>query len=118
ASTSLNEYLDKWLEEIAKPRLRESTHNQYVWIAKNYIRTKLGLMKLSDIQAYQVQKAYGDLQKQGLSPKTIRHAHNILSSAMKQAVKWRMIIQNPCDLCELPRLEKKEMKCLSPLETR
>ncbi len=30
ASMALNEYLDKWLEEIAKPRLRESTYNQYV----------------------------------------------------------------------------------------
>jgi integrase len=37
---------------------------------------------------------------------------------MKQAVKWRMIVQNPCELCELPRQEKKEMKYLSPEETR
>ena len=43
---SLNECLDKWLEEIAKPRLRESTHNQYVWITKSYIRKKLGLIRL------------------------------------------------------------------------
>ncbi len=28
-----------------------------------------------------------------------------------------MIAQNPCDLCELPRLEKTEMKYLSPEET-
>ncbi|MBA3334057.1 MAG: hypothetical protein H0T08_00435 [Acidobacteria bacterium] len=26
-------------------------------------------------------------------------------------------MQNPCDLCELPRLEKTEMKYLSPEET-
>ena len=118
ASMALNDYLDKWLEEIAKPRLRESTYNQYVWIVKTYIKTKLGLMKLSDIQAYQIQKAYGEMQKKGLSPRTIRYTHNVLSSALKQAVKWRMIIQNPCELCELPRQEKKEMKCLSPIETR
>jgi integrase len=118
ASMVLNEFLDKWLEEIAKPRLRENTYNQYVWIAKAYIRQKLGLMKLSDIQAYQVQQSYGELQKQGLSPRTIRYVHIVLSSAMKQAIKWRMIVQNPCELCELPRKVKKEMKCLSPEETR
>ncbi len=37
---------------------------------------------------------------------------------MKQAVKWKMIAQNPCELCELPRQEKKEMLCLSPEETK
>ncbi len=115
---SLNEYLDKWLEEIAKPRLRESTHNQYVWITKSYIRKKLGLIRLADVQTYQVQKCYGELKKQGLSPRTIRYTHNVLSSAMKQAVKWKMIAQNPCELCELPRQEKKEMLCLSPEETK
>jgi integrase len=118
AAMSLNEYLDKWFEETAKPRLRESTYNQYVWIAKSYIRKQLGLMQLADIQAYQVQKCYGELKKQGLSPRTIRYTHNVLSSAMKQAVKWKTIIQNPCELCDLPRQEKKEMLCLSPVETQ
>jgi integrase len=118
ALMSLNEYLDKWFEEIAKPRLRESTFNQYVWIAKSYIRKELGLIRLADVQAYQVQKCYGELKKQGLSPRTIRYTHNVLSSAMKQAVKWKMIIQNPCELCDLPRQEKKEMLCLSPEQTK
>jgi integrase len=57
------------------------------------------------------------MQKQGLSARTVRYAHTVLSSALKQAVKWRMINQNPCDLCELPRKEKKEMKHLSADET-
>lgn len=117
ASMSLNEFLDKWLKEIAKPRLRENTYNGYVWIAKKYIREHLGLIRLSDIQAYQIQKFYGEMQKQGLSARTVRYAHTVLSSCLKQAIKWRMISQNPCDLCELPRKEKKEMKYLTSDET-
>jgi len=117
ASMPLNEYLDKWLAEIAKPRLRENTFDSYVWIIKKYIRKKLGESKLSDIQTYQIQKFYSELQKQGLSPRTIRYAHSILCSALKQAVKMKMIIQNPCELCELPRMEKAEMKCFTPEET-
>ncbi len=84
---------------------------------KNYVRTKLGAKRLSDIQAYEVQNLYNDLKKQGLSSRTVRYTHVVFSSAMKQAVKWKVIMQNPCELCELPRLEKTEMKYLSPEET-
>lgn len=118
ASIFLAEYLDKWLEEIAKPRLRQNTYDSYSWIVKKYIKDKLGRIKLSDLQAVQIQKLYSELQKKGLAPKTIRYVHTILSSALKQAVKWKMFIQNPCDLCELPRLVKKEMKCFTPEEAK
>lgn len=118
ASIFLAEYLEKWLEEIAKPRLRQNTFDSYSWIVKKYIKEKLGRIKLSDLQAVQIQKLYTELQKKGLAPKTIRYVHTILSSALKQAVKWKMFIQNPCDLCELPRLVKKEMKCFTPDEAK
>ncbi len=117
ASMSLNKYLDKWLDEIAKPRLRESTYNQYVWVIKKYVREKLGQIRLCDLQAYQIQSLYSQMLKQGLSSRTVRYTHTVLSTALKQAVKWKMIIQNLCDNCELPRKERKEMKCFSSEET-
>jgi integrase len=117
ASMPLNEYLDRWLDEIAKPRIRARTFSSYESILQNYVRGRLGLKRLSDIQAYEVQKLYNDMTKHGLSSRTIRYTHVVLSSAMKQAIKWKMLNQNPCELCELPRLDKTEMKYLSPDET-
>ena len=117
ASMPLNEYLDKWLAEIAKPRLAESTFNSYEWLIKRYVRTKLGLTRLCDIQAYEIQSFYGGLSQQSLSARTVRYVHNVLSSALKQAVKWKLLSQNPCDLCELPKQVRKEMKYLSTEET-
>ena len=114
--TSLGEYLKQWLFEIAQPKIRARTFEQYKWIVENYIGKSIGFHKLRELQAYQVQKFYGELQKKGLSARTVRYTHNVLSSALKQAVKWKMILQNPCDLCELPRQDKKEMKYFSPSE--
>jgi integrase len=116
ASMPLNEYLDRWLDEIAKPRIRESTYSSYESVLRNYVRSKLGSKRLSDIQAYEVQKLYNNMKKDGLSSRTIRYTHVVFSSAMKQAIKWKMLMQNPCELCELPRLEKNEMKHLSAEE--
>lgn len=117
ASIPLNEFFDRWCEEIAKNKLRERTFNNYKSLYDCHIKEKLGLKRLCDIQSYEVQKLYNDMKNANYSPKTIRHVHNLFSSALKQAVKWKMLIQNPCDLCELPRMEKTEMKYFTPKET-
>lgn len=118
ASESLAKYLDRWLTEIAKPRLRENTFEGYERIVKIYIEKHLGTKKLSQLQGYQIQKFYNDLQREGLSARTVRYSHSVLSSALKQAVRWKMIFQNPCDDCDLPKMAKAEMKCYSPVEVR
>lgn len=116
SSVSLNEYVDKWLSEIAKHRVKENTFDRYQAIAETYIKKYIGQTRLCDLEAYQIQKFYNALQEKELSPRTIRYAHTVLSSALKQALKWRMIKHNPCDLCELPKLKKVEMKYLNPNE--
>jgi len=60
-----------------------------------------------------VQNLYSELRERGISAKTVRNVHQVLSSALTQAVRWKMLVQNPCALCELPRREKKEMQSLS-----
>ncbi len=117
ASMPLNEFLDRWLEEIAINKLRARTFDNYESLLNCHVRKILGSKKLSDIQAYEVQKLYNDMKKAKYSPKTIRHVHNVLSPVFKQAIKWKMLIQNPCDLCELPRMEKPEMMYFTPEET-
>ena len=117
ASIFLNDFLDKWLSEVAHNKVRERTLEGYQSLLNCHVREKLGQKKLSDITSYEIQKLYNDMKKANFSPKTIRHVHNVLSSALKQAVKWKMLIQNPCEICELPRMEKTEMKYLTPEET-
>ena len=113
----LNEFLDRWLSEIAQNKLRARTFDTYQSLLNCHVRKILGAKRLSDIQAYEVQKIYNDMKKANYSPKTIRHVHNVLSSAFKQAVRWKMLMQNPCEFSELPRMEKVEMMYFTPKET-
>jgi integrase len=117
ASMSLNNFLDKYISEVAHNKVRERTLESYESLLRNHVRKPLGQKRLCDLQSYEIQKLYNDMKKANLSPKTIRHVHNVLSPALKQAVKWRMINFNPCEICELPRMEKKEMKYFTPEET-
>ncbi|HMQ04883.1 MAG TPA: tyrosine-type recombinase/integrase [Pyrinomonadaceae bacterium] len=116
ASMPLSEFLDRWLEEIAKPRVRKSTFASYEMMLRLYVKPRLGTKRLSDVEAHEIQKVYNEMRKSGLSSRTVRYAHNVLSSAFKQAIKWQMLVRNPCDVCVLPRLEKSEMKYFMPDE--
>jgi integrase len=53
------------------------------------------------------------MQDDGLSPRVIRYTHAVLSSALKQAVKWEMIFRNPAAVVDLPRQVRKEMRAMT-----
>ena len=46
----------------------------------------------------------------------MRYTHSVLSSALKQAVRWNMLARNPCEIVELPRHARREMLAFSPDE--
>ena len=109
----LNEYLDEWLDSVAKPRLRDRTYRQYQDMLRLYIRDHLGHLPLNKITPMDVQRVYSILQEKGLAARTIRYAHAVLNSALAQAVKWQFLVRNPVEHVELPRQQKQEMKALS-----
>lgn len=49
----------------------------------------------------------------GLSPKTVKNIHGVLSNTLKQAVIWGRLRKNPAEQVTLPRQEKKEILFLS-----
>jgi integrase len=113
---TLNVYLDHWLEAAAKPRLRERTFEDYKGRLKLYVREPLGDIKLGNLRPLDIQKLYSAMQDRGLSSRVVRYTNAILSTALKQAVRWGKLIRNPADLVQLPKLTHKEMRALSSFE--
>lgn len=117
ASESLGKYLEKWLESVVRSRVREATFDDYKYLLDRYVSPTLGAIKLCDIHSIDIQKVYGEmLSEKELSARTVRMTHAVLSSAMKQAVRWHMLARNPCEFVDLPRMARKEMQALSPEE--
>jgi len=56
--------------------------------------------------------------ERGLSARTIEYANAVLESAFRQAVRWRMLAEDPCAGVDLPRVKHKEMDALSVEERR
>lgn len=113
---TVGQWLDVWQRDYlggVKPR----TVDSYKTTIKVHIRPALGAIRLEALTAPAVQGFYNGLGKpQGdrpaLSPKTIKNVHGVLHKALQQAVKVGYIRFNPADACELPRIERKELKPL------
>lgn len=116
AAITVDVYIKKWLEAAARPRLRDNTFQEYEGLLQRYVSPVLGEKRLSDVRPLDVQALYTSLSERSLSPRTVRYTHSVLSSAFKQAVRWRMLAHNPCMSVELPRKAGKEMQSLTPVE--
>jgi integrase len=110
------EYLKKWLEVAARPRVSRRTADGYAALLDRYIKESLGHKRLDELRPLDIQKVYSEMQARGLSARVVRHTHSALHNALKQAVKWGMIARNPSDLVELPKVPHKERRVLSPKE--
>ncbi|MCI9020168.1 MAG: tyrosine-type recombinase/integrase [Eubacterium sp.] len=75
----------------------------------------LGNMKLSAIKPVHLNSLYNSLRKDGVrqdgkdggySDTTINMIHVTISSILKKAVEWDVIMSNPCDRVKMPRRAK------------
>ena len=118
AELTLSEFTDRWLLTAAKPKLREKSYRSYESLLRRYVRPVLGERILSTITPLDVQATYQLLVDRGLSSRTVRYTHSVLRSAMRQAIRWRLLLQDPTEGAQLPRLGRREMLVLNSEQAR
>jgi integrase len=115
---TLNQYLDRWLELAARPKLRAKSFTDYESLLGRYIRPVLGERSLFGLATLDVQKMYHRMQERELSPRTIQYTHSVLHAALEQAVHWRLLDSNPASGIELPKPLRAEMRAMQADEAR
>ena len=111
---TLAHWLDIWLKTYVAHSVKPYTVDSYTRTCERHIKPVLGRTALSELTALQIQQFYNSLLvEKELSPKTIKNIHGVLHRALQQAVKLGMLRFNPSDLCDLPKVTKKEVR---PLE--
>jgi integrase len=115
---TLSQYLDRWLELAARPKLRTRSFADYRSLLRRYVRPNLGERMLTGLAPFDVQQTYCRLQERALSPRTIQYTHAVLHAALEQAVAWRLLDSNPVSGVELPKPRRAEMRVMRPDEAR
>lgn len=100
---TLSMYLDHWLNICARPRLRVKSFRDYSTLLARYVRPRLGSRLLGELSSGEIQALYGELLNRKLSGRTICYTHSVLFSALRQAVRWKLLLENPAQDIHLPR---------------
>ncbi len=114
---SVGEFFEDWLRAIIFS-LRPRTFRRYSEYVRLHIVPALGEVRLTSLDARQIQLLYSEKIAQGLSPMSVLHIHRVLRSALGQAERWGLVTTNAAQLADAPRPERVEMTTLSPEEAR
>ena len=117
AKQTLGEFLASWLQDVAKPAVRQRTYRNYAGVVKSHISPALGGIRLAKLSPQRLQRFYREKQEAGLT-RTVRLCHAVLHRALGQAAKWNLVPRNVADLVDAPRVPKKEFTPLSPEEAQ
>jgi len=110
---TLKAYLEKWMEQVQKSRLRIGTYDLYCRIIKRHIVPALGFIPLQRLTPEKIESFYADKLEEGLSESSVRRIHAILHVALKKAVRWGLVSKNVCDFVDAPVTKEREMTVLT-----
>jgi integrase len=110
---TLKQYLEHWLENVHRPKIRLGTYVVYRWALYKHILPSLGNIPIQKLTVQQVETLYSRKLKEGLSPGSVRNLHTPLHKALSHAVRTNLVARNVCDVVELPHSRQNEMKPLT-----
>jgi len=102
---TVDRWFQTWIDEYKKPSVKKGTITVYEEHYQCYVMKGFGLKKLKDIRPEHIQKLYNDMHRAGYSRNTIELTAVVLSGMYKQAVKNKVIKENPVPFATLPRCE-------------
>lgn len=116
---TLGEWLDQWLADVAGT-VRPNTLNRYQSTARNHIKPRLGNKAISQITPNDIQRFEKWLSQEGnintgtgLSSGTIRGIHNMLHEVMAAAEMAHLILHNPTEGFDPPKVTTKSKQILT-----
>ncbi len=116
---TVGQWLDQWMAEIMVPNRAETTVYGYRKIIDNHLDPILGDIPLQDLCPRDIQHYYARMKMdENLSANTIRHHHDLLSCALRMAVKHDLILRNPAERVDPPRTVVTETRFYGPGELK
>jgi integrase len=112
---TLGQWLTTWLKDYKLINLKPKTYDVYETQVNCNIIPDIGDLVLKDLKQQDLQRFYNKKYNNGngLSGATIRKIHNIISSALNQAVDNDLMHKNVSKNVQLPKLVKPEVKAFT-----
>jgi len=118
SKTTFAEYLERWSQDYAKPKLSPRSYERYAGIIGKYLIPEMGNIPLTQLKTEHIQRHYTNIRSQGLKPETIRFHHAVIHKALQTAVKWGLLHRNAADGVDAPGKGHTEMQTCDDFEVR
>ncbi len=115
---TLSVHLDRWLEDIVRPRVKPSTYRSYALLARLYIKPALGSVRLTKLQPGDLQALYGAMSARGLSASTVSRVHAVMRSSLRHALDTGLVHRNVSQAAHPPTVRHDEMQALDRDQAR
>jgi integrase len=118
------EYLvDQWVPAI-EHTIRPNTFNSYRAEVRNHLVPRLGHVRLRDLRPEHLNKLYGELLRSGyrygggLSARSVQYVHIVIGRALRDPVRWQLVVRNIAKDADPPKPERKDAKYWTPEQLR
>ncbi|AQU67824.1 tyrosine-type recombinase/integrase [Streptomyces niveus] len=103
-------WLLHWVEEIAKPSVRENTYAGYEVAVRVHLIPGLGAHRLDKLEPEHLDRFYVKMQANGSKPATAHQAHRTIRTALNHALRRGHVNRNVASLAVPPRIEEEEVE--------
>ena len=112
--TRFDDWLASWWATTTN--LRPTTRARDELVLRLYACPRFGNIPLAAITQLDVRTWAAELSARGLTPATVTKTYQVFSKVMSAAVDAGYLAQTPCRNVPLPKIEREEMRFLTPAE--
>ncbi|MFJ3235078.1 tyrosine-type recombinase/integrase [Streptomyces sp. NPDC086787] len=103
-------WLLHWVEEIAKPSVRENTYAGYEVAVRVHLVPGVGAHRLDKLEPEHLERFYTKMQANGSKPATAHQVHRTVRTALNHAMRRGHVTRNVAMLAVPPRIEDEEVE--------
>lgn len=121
---TLGAWIDRWLSDYAKPRVRIKSYEKYEGCLRLYVKPTLGHIVITKLRSPDIQRVFNQLLTQGgkdnkgISPTTVRNTRRYLCMCLDQAAKAGLLLKNVAKDTNPPKPSRKEIRPLDQDQAR
>jgi len=106
SATPLGDFVENIYIVTVLPLMASSTQDRYRGVIKNYLNPTFGKLCLRDITALTVQRYFSGMANSKLAHESRDKIRDVLSSILRSAVQYGLLIKNPVEGLRLPPSKK------------
>lgn len=107
---TVEKWLLHWLEEIARPNIRDSSYRAYRTAITKHLLPVIGSLRLDRLEPEHIETVHRRMTEAGARPATVHQVHRTLRTALGEAERRAHLGRNPAKLVRPPRLQSEPVE--------